>query len=300
MRVGRHDIQISRPEKPLFPDRTTKGDLVAYYREIGETMVPHLAGRPLTMHRFPDGAGAPGFYQQERPDYFPGWVHRVTVRKEGGRVTHVVCDDVATLVYLANQACITPHVWLSTRKRLQHPDRLIFDLDPSDDDFEPVRAAALLLRDLLAELHLTPFVMTTGSRGLHVAVPLDRQADFDHVRGFARRVAEIVVNEGPERFTTEQRKAKRAGRLFIDVARNAYAQTAVAPYSVRARSRPSVATPLEWEEVRRGDLGPDTYAIADIVPRVSGSPDPWRHIGRHAGSIATGRDRVTQLGLERR
>jgi bifunctional non-homologous end joining protein LigD len=178
--VGGRVFTLTHPDKVLFPaDGYTKADLVAYYRRVADVMVPHLRGRPLMLQRLPDGIGGAGFYQKDAGDYFPEWIRRVEVSKEGGRVTHVVCDDEATLAYLAGQACITPHVWLSRADRLEYPDRLVFDLDPSGSDFAAVRATARELRELLDELGLVPFVQTTGSRGLHVVVPLDRSADFD-------------------------------------------------------------------------------------------------------------------------
>ena len=187
VRVGRHTLPLSSLDKVLFPDAgVTKGDVVEHYRRVAARMVPHMKGRPVSMQRFPDGIEGQGFFQKDAPDYFPDWIRRVTVEKKGGTVEHAVCDDAATLVYLANQNCITPHVWLSRADRLNHPDRLIFDLDPSGDDFEQVRFAAGVLRDLLVDLGLVPFPMTTGGRGLHLLVPLDRKSDFDAVRSFAR------------------------------------------------------------------------------------------------------------------
>jgi DNA ligase D-like protein (predicted polymerase) len=168
------------------------------------------------------------------PEYFPEWIKTVTVRKARGSVTHVVVDRAATLVYLADQACITPHVWLSRVDRPHHPDRLIFDLDPSGRTFDPVVAAARALREVLEAIDLVPYLMTTGSRGLHVVVPLDRSADFDTARALAGHVAASVADQAPDRFTVEQRKEKRRGRVYLDTMRNACAQTAVAPYAVRA------------------------------------------------------------------
>jgi bifunctional non-homologous end joining protein LigD len=182
------------------------------------------------------------------PEHFPDWIDRVKVEKEGGELQQVVCGEAATLAYLANQACITPHVWLSRADRPDHPDQLIFDLDPADDDFEEARVAALWLRSLLEELELPSFAKTTGGKGLHLTVPLDRRADFDTVRGFARDVAEELARRHPDRLTTEQRKDKRKGRLYLDAMRNAYAQTAVPPYAVRARPGATVAAP--WTGAR--------------------------------------------------
>ena len=229
------------------------------------------------MHRFPDGVTEEGFYQKELPDYFPPWVDRVIIKKkEGGTIEQVVCNNAATLVYLANQACITPHVWLSRTDKLNYPDKLVFDLDPPNDNFEPVRAAAFALKDKMKEIGLEPFVMTTGSRGVHVVTPLDCSQDFDTVRTFAERLADSLAQEYPDHLTTEQRKNKRGSRVFLDTLRNSYAQTSVAPYAVRARSGAPIATPLEWEELE--DTTSQSYTIQNISKRLSQKDDPWKSI----------------------
>ncbi|MCX4445329.1 non-homologous end-joining DNA ligase [Streptomyces sp. NPDC087866] len=266
--------EISRPDKVLFPDDgITKAELAAYYRTVAGRMLPHLRDRPLMLQRFPDGIGGHGFMQKDVPHYFPDWVHRVELPKEGGTVTYPIADDTATLVYLAGQACITPHRFLSRADRPHHPDRLVFDLDPPGDDFAPVREAALGLHGLLEELELPSLVMTTGSRGLHVVVALDRRDDFDDVRAFARAVADALVARQPERFTTEARKKARGDRLYLDVQRNAYAQTAVAPYAVRARPGAPVAAPLAWEDVDDPALDARRWSLRDADALLE--RDPW-------------------------
>jgi bifunctional non-homologous end joining protein LigD len=251
-------------------------------------MLPHLAGRPLSMHRFPDGVGGKSFFQKDAPDYFPGWIHTEEVPKEGGTVNHVVCDDAATLVYLAGQAVLTPHVWLSRVDDLDHPDRMIFDLDPPGDDPErdaaQVRRAARRVRGALEDLGLPTFLMTTGSKGFHVVVPLARRETFDQVRGFARTLARRLAEGDPERLTVEPRKAKRAGRVFLDYLRNGYAQTTVAPYAVRPRPGAPVATPVDWDEL--DGLDPRRYTVANLFRRLAQKEDPWAGIG----------DRATGLG----
>jgi bifunctional non-homologous end joining protein LigD len=182
-------------------------------------------------------------------------------------------------VYLANQACITPHVWLSRVDRPENPDRLVFDLDPPDgSDFVPVRDAAIWVRKLLEELSLPSFPMTTGSRGLHVVVPLDRSAGFDSVRSFARRVADVLEERYPGNLTTEHRKERRGARIFLDLLRNAYAQTTPAPYSVRAKKGAPVATPLEWDELSDASLTATRYNLRNIFRRLGQKNDPWSEI----------------------
>src|SRR5258708_5857947 len=183
LRVDGHEGNITRPEKVLFPeDGITKGDLIRYYQRIGRGRLPYLEGRPLALQRFPDGIDKPSFFQKAAAAYSPAWIKKVTVQKAGGTVKHVVCDDVATLVYLANQACITPHIWLSRVDKREFPDQMIFDFDPSTEDVAAVIDAALSLKDILDDLELPAYLKATGSRGLHVGVPLDREQNFDSVR----------------------------------------------------------------------------------------------------------------------
>src|SRR2546421_1036163 len=172
--IDGHQITISNPDKVMFPaDGITKGDLVEYYQRIAERMLPHVRGRPLHMNRYPSGIGHIAIQQKRIPDSFPTWIKRATVDlHRGGTITHAVVDNAATLVFLANYNMITAHVWLSRIPAAEQPDQLIFDLDPSDDDFRVVRSAAQSLKAILVDLDLIPFIKTTGSRGLHVVVPI--------------------------------------------------------------------------------------------------------------------------------
>ncbi|WP_030692192.1 non-homologous end-joining DNA ligase [Streptomyces globisporus] len=295
IRASGRTVEIKRAEKELFPDDgITKADLADYYRRVGPRILPHLRGRPLMLERHPDGIGEGRFMQKDTPDYFPDWIHRWELPKADGSVTYPVCDDVATLLYLAGQACITPHRWLSKADRPDHPDRLVFDLDPSGGDFEPVRQAAALLREVLDELGLPAALMTTGSRGLHVLVPLDRRADFDTVRAFARDVAELLADRHPERFTTAARKQARKGRLYLDVQRNAYGQTAVTPYAVRALPGAPVAAPLSWSELDDPDLTPQRWTLGTIDERLE-NDDPWKQELRRGRSVEAARGRLEKL-----
>lgn len=277
MKVGRRTIQLSNTGKVLFPgDELTKGDLVEYYEAVGAWMVPHLKERPLSLERYPDGIDAQQLFHQNVPKYFPDWLETAAVdRVDGsGQVRHAVVHDTASLVYLANQACITPHAWLSRADRVHNPDQLVFDLDPPDT-FEAARRAALDLRALLDELGLPAIVKTTGGKGLHVHVPLDRTADFDTARAFARDVAGVLVKHDPKRYTLEQRKNARRGRLYLDIMRNAYGQTAVPPYAVRARPGAPVATPLDWSELDDPKFRSDHYTLQTVPGRLERDGDPW-------------------------
>jgi bifunctional non-homologous end joining protein LigD len=286
MRVGRQVVHITRPQKVLFPDdEIDKRQLAEYYERIASTMLPHLRDRPVTMERYPDGIDGPRLIQKRAASYFPRWIRTASMKKQNGTVQHVICQDAATLVYLANQACITPHVWLSRIDKPDHPDQMIFDLDPSGGDFRTVCRAALTLRELLEREHLHAFVKTTGSRGLHVLVPLNRRARFDDVRAFARDVATELAGADPEHLTVDVRKEKRRGRIFIDIARNAYAQTAAPPYAVRPRPGAPVAAPLEWSELEDPRLTPDRYTISNIFDRLRRTGDLWKDLGRKAQAL---------------
>lgn len=287
-RFGPYTFNTSSEGKVLFPGvAKTKGDLIAYYDRIADVMLPHLRDRPLTMQRFPNGIGETGFYHKNIPDHFPDWIDRVRVtRKAGGHVTHVICRNKATLVYLADQACVTPHIWLSRKDRLDQPDRLVIDLDPSSQDFQAVRRAASLCVDRLEELGLVPFLQLTGSRGIHVVAPIRRGPSFEEVRKLARCLARQLVAEYPGQLTVEQRKADRGERVYLDTGRIAYAQTMVAPYAVRARPRAPVATPILRDELEDPELNACRYDVTNIFRRLSRRGDPWKHMARSARSIS--------------
>jgi len=212
---------ITHPEKLLFPqDKITKGELAAYYEAIAPVMIPHLRRRPITMERYHRGINAPGFFQKDVSKGFPAWLKRVEVPKKDGTVHHPLANDTRSLLWLANQNSITIHVWPSRAPRLFYPDICVFDLDPANDK-EPdvLRAAALRLRDLLLELGLQSWVKTTGSKGFHIAVPLDGKADFGVVARFSHVVGSVLVGLDPKHLTQEFSKADRGGRILIDTPR---------------------------------------------------------------------------------
>lgn len=299
VRAGRRTVEVHRPDKVLFPagenaKEYTKGDLVAYYRSVAAFMVPQLRGRPLMLERHPDGIDGPRFMQKNTPGHYPEWIERVEVAKEDGTVLHPVCEDSATLAYLADQACLTLHRWLSRTGRVDRPDLMVFDLDPADGSrFAAVREAAGWLGELLDELRLPSALMTTGSRGLHVVVPLDGRDDFDAVRGFARDTAELLVAQHPDRLTTAARKKDRGERLYLDVQRNAYAQTAVAPFTVRALPGAPVATPVTWEQLDDPELGPRRWTIADAAEQAAARP--WSGTASRGRALGPARRRLDAL-----
>ncbi|HER34762.1 MAG: non-homologous end-joining DNA ligase [Halothiobacillaceae bacterium] len=290
---------VSRPDKVLFPDDGwTKADLVAYYDRVADYMLPHLAGRPLTLHRFPDGIGVEGFFHQARAEHFPDWVGTLLVRHDEptGPVHHLLCEEAACLRFLSDQATITFHRWASRSGAIDRPDLLIFDLDPPGEDMARLKRTARRVGSLLRDCQLSPFVMTTGSTGLHVVSPLLPWRDFDAVRGLARAFAERLVARYPDELTTEQRREARGDRLYLDVTRNAFGQTAVAPYSLRARPGAPVAAPLDWGELDKGDLRADGYTLANIFRRLGQKGDPWAGMFDQAADPASARAALDRLG----
>jgi bifunctional non-homologous end joining protein LigD len=299
LEIDGHTIQVSKSDKVLLSDGgVTKGDLVAYYRDVAAVMVPLIADRPLTLQRFPDGVDAGGFFQQDASDHFPDWVRRVPVprRGKGGTVQHVVCDHPATLVYLANQATVTFHAWTSRAGDLDHPDLVVFDLDPpptAASGHRAVRAATRAVGSAFDELGLVPFVQTSGSKGFHVVAPIEPELDQDAVLAFTRDLAALIAARDPKRLTVEVRKAKRGDRVFVDVGRNGYAQTAVAPYSVRARPGATVATPIGWDEL--GRVEPRSYTIVNLLRRLARKADPWASLAERARPVPPARERLDRL-----
>lgn len=285
--VGRRTIEITNPGKALFTTpRITKLDLARHYEAVAPAMLPHVRGRPLALQVFPQGIGGHGFFMKEVPSHFPDWIATATVPKKGGTVTQVLAQDAATLVYLAGQNAITPHVWLSRADEPRHPDRLIFDLDPSPGiGFAAVRAAAREAGVRLRDAGLVPYAMVTGSRGVHVVCPLRRGPSFGEVHACARSLAEAMVADDPEHLTLEWRRADRGARIYLDVNRINYAQHAVAPYGVRAKPRAPVAMPIEWDELSDPKLKPDRWTVADAADRVASQGDAWKGMERRARKL---------------
>jgi bifunctional non-homologous end joining protein LigD len=296
LQINRHEVRITRSDKVLFPDDGfTKRDLIEYYQRISSRMLPHLRGRPLMLERYPDGIDTSRIVQKSASAYYPEWIKTVKVKKVGGTLRQIVCEDEATLAYIANQACITPHIWLSRVDRPDRPDQMIFDLDPSQEDFEPVRDTAYSLREKLEKMGLPAYIKSTGSRGVHVTVPLKPEMDFDAIRPFARQLAEVVAQEDPNHRTTEQRRAARHGRVFLDTNRNVYAQTAVAPYAVRARRGAPVAIPISWRDLDKREFRPDGVTMRTIFDRLKKSDDPWKDFWRSAVSLRHAQTRLEEL-----
>ncbi|MER7012445.1 non-homologous end-joining DNA ligase [Saccharopolyspora sp. NPDC000359] len=277
LEVRGHRFEVSNPDKVLYPDDGyRKQDVLDYYRAVAEVMVPHTRGRPLTLRRFPDGIGAGGFFQKEASDHFPDWVRVESVpqRGERGVVHHAVVDDAATLLYLAGQACLEFHLGLSTVDDLERPVLVVLDLDPPDGTgLAELREVTRRMCEQFRDAGWDPHVQATGGRGFHVAAPLPGDRGFDEVRADLRELVDRAARDDPERLTVEQRKDKRGDRIFLDTNRNAYGQTMIAPYSLRARPGAPAATPLDLGEL--GRARPQSYGLANMARRLAQKSDPW-------------------------
>ena len=290
-------VQITHPEKVLFPPAgdnaaITKGDLAAYYDAVARIMVPHIRARPITMERYHRGIAAPGFFQKDVSKGFPAWLERVEVPKKGGTVHHPIVTDARSLLWLANQNCITPHVWTSRAPDLYHPDICVFDLDPSEEDADVLRSAALKLRALLDELGLPSWVKTSGSKGFHIVVPLDGKTEMGQVAAFAHAVGALLVKREPRTLTQEFHKVDRAGRILVDTGRNGYSATFAAPYAVRAKPGAPVSAPCTWEEVEQGGVTPRTFTLRTMAARLDAVGDVWSDLRRSRRSLRRAIDRL--------
>ena len=277
---------ITHPEKVLFPDDgITKGQLAAYYEMIAPVMLPHIARRPVTMERFPAGIGKKGFLQKDVSKGFPEWLQRVEVPKKDGVVHHPIVTDTRSLVWLVNQNSITPHVWTSRSPDVYYPDICVFDLDPSVDDRDMLRAAALAVRDLLEEIGLPSWVKTSGSKGFHIAVPLDGKANMGEVEGFAHALGTLLVSRNPKNLTQEFHKVDRGTRILVDTGRNGWSATHAAAYAVRAKPGAPVSAPCTWEELETGKVGPRTFTLRNMAPRIEQVGDLWSGMRRRRRSL---------------
>jgi bifunctional non-homologous end joining protein LigD len=283
------EVKLSNPDKVLFPDDgITKADLRAYYEAVADAMVPHTRDRPMVMWRWNKGLGDDAVVQQSLPKGAPEWVARCEVaRRKGGDITHGMINDADTLRWIAQQNCITPHVWNARCDKRDRPDRIVFDLDPTGEDFDEIRAAALATAEMLRDLGLMPFAKLSGSRGIHVVAPLRRTRHADEVREIAQTLADRIAAEHADTLTTAWRKEKRDGKILVDVARNTYGQTVVAAYAVRALPGAPVSAPVTWDEVADPKLTPHAFTLRTLPERLAEIGDPWADMGKHAATLPT-------------
>ncbi len=279
------EIPITHPEKMMFADDgITKGELVAYYERVAPMMLPHIEGRPVTLERFHRGIGEKGFFQKNIGKGAPTWLERVAVPKSDGVVNYAVVRDTRGIAWLANQNCITPHVWTSRAPTLFFPDLCVFDLDPLVDDADALRRATLLVRDTLAELGITSWVKTSGSKGYHIVFALDGKSHSGQVAHFAHAIGRELVRRAPDRLTQEFYKADRGGRILIDTGRNEFGATFASAYAVRPKPSAPVSAPCRWEEVETGEAEPQRFTLRTMAKRLETHGDLWSRLfeTRHA------------------
>ncbi len=287
---GEVRVACTNTDRVVFPEvGITKGDVLAYYRDVASVIVPELAGRPITIERFTKGVGAGGFYQKHAQKHYPSWIGRVDVAHKTP-VTYPLCDSAAALVYLANQGGFVFHVWTSKLPQLEQPDTLVFDLDPPDGatGLALARQVARLVRDVLESLALPAFIKVTGSKGLHVVAPLDGSDTFHEVARLTSAISASLCAAHPQLVTQEFYKKDRGGRLFLDTMRNTPGATVVAPYSLRGKPTAPVAAPIEWDEL--DDVTPDGISLRDVRARLDRRGDPWKTLRASPGSIRTALD----------
>ncbi len=265
-------MTIAHPERVLFPESgITKGDLVAYYDAVADRLLPRIAGRPLSVERFPRGIDHTGFMQKNRPSHAPDNVGAVEMDKKDGVTVYPIVDDRDGLLFYANLSAITYHVPTVTVADPGHADWVIWDLDPPDYDDAIITPAAQAMRSFLADFGIETLLMGTGSKGFHLRVPIEPNLDVGQVDRLARSTAELAALAHPDLFTTAFKKKDRHGRVFVDWLRNTPHATSVAPYSLRPREPAPVAAPLAWEELSLGPAGVTLRSIGDRLER----PDPW-------------------------
>jgi bifunctional non-homologous end joining protein LigD len=298
-RFGELTVACTNIDRVMFPaDGITKRELIAYYHDVADVMVPELRRRPLTIERFTKSIAEGGFYQKHAQKHYPAWIERVEL---GGKtpVAYPLCDSAAALVYFANQGAIALHVWTSRCDTPYHPDEIVFDLDPPVGRFDLVKRVARLVHDLLGELDLPAFVKTSGSKGLHVLAPLDGEAGYGQVEALGSGVAALLCRRHPDLVTTEFYKKDRKDRLFLDTMRNAPGATVIAPYSVRGRPGAPVSAPIEWRDLDDPALAPDGFRLRDIRALLDARGDPWSALRRRAGSVGAALTALARISAER-
>ena len=299
------EVSLSKPDKVIFPASSsddgdagalTKADLFEYAGRIADRMIPLISDRPAVLQRFPDGIDGDGWYQKHTPKHFPDWIPTVVLPKRGGgTVRHPVIDSVDALRYVVNQGTVSVHVLGGTVERPQVPTELLIDLDPSIDDPAQVIEATAAVRDLLDDLDVVGFVKSTGSRGIHVHVPLRGDAGFEAVAALGHHIGALMSRRHPELLTVEFSKSDRGDRLFVDTLRNAPAQHAVAPYTLRPKLGAPVAVPLRWDEVDSSWV-PGATPLRSLFRRLGSlTRDPWEDLQDHRVEAETIASRLADL-----
>jgi bifunctional non-homologous end joining protein LigD len=298
LQIGGRTLKFTNLKKVFYPaDGYTKRDLINYYHDVAPLLVPHLAGRPLSLKRYPNGIAGDYFFQKDAPKSFPPWLHTEEIAgdKDAAAKHYVICDDEATLLYLANLGCIDQNPWYSRVGTLDYPDFIVLDLDPYFCGFDRIVEAAQLVRRKLADLELEAYPKTTGGDGMHLYVPIAAAYSYEQVRTFAEIVARLVIAERPQLFTTPRAVTQREkGRVYFDYLQIAWGKTISAPYVLRAHDKAPVATPLRWGEVRPG-LSPLDFTLANVRARFQHLGDIFAPVLANSQRLETSMERLEKL-----
>lgn len=281
LKIGKTTLHLTNQNKIYFPDdQITKGEIVQYYNEVSELILPYLKDRPQSMNRFPNGINGPSFYQKDVDvDKIPAWLKTKKVFSESNDeyLDYLICNDKQTLLYMANLGCIDINPWNSTLKHIENPDWLVIDIDPEKDDFKEVVKVALAVREVMNELETESYCKTSGASGLHVYIPLGAQYDYDTIKILAEMIAQEVHKRLPETTSLERTIKKRNHKIYIDFLQNRRGQTLAAPYSVRPKPGATVSTPLQWDEVN-DKLHPSQFTIKNVLKRFEKTGDLWQPV----------------------
>ncbi|MCE7066340.1 non-homologous end-joining DNA ligase [Dyadobacter sp. CY326] len=274
--------ELTHLDKLYWPDeKITKGELLEFYSLIAPYILPYLKDRPLSLRRNPNGIKEASFFQKDAGDNIPDWIKTVEIHAESTdkMVNYFICNDVETLLYLANMGCIEMNPWNSTTSKLDYPDYIVMDIDPSDNNtFEEVIDVALVIKDLIDQTGMTGFCKTSGSSGLHIYIPFGKKYTFDESRSFAEILATMVTERLPETTTLERSLSKRKkNQIYVDYLQNRVAQTLASAYSVRPKPGATVSAPLEWREVKHG-LSPKDFTIKNMLKRVEEKGDLFKGV----------------------
>ncbi|WP_232067287.1 DNA ligase D [Flavobacterium bizetiae] len=281
LKIGKTTLHLTNQNKIYFPeDGITKGEIVQYYNEVADLILPYLKDRPQSMNRFPNGINAPGFYQKDvAVDKVPDWLKTKKIFSESNEeyLNYLICNDKATLLYMANLGCIEMNPWNSTIKHIENPDWLVIDIDPDKDDFQEVVKTALTVKEVLDELETDCYCKTSGATGLHVYIPLGAQYDYDSIKIFGELLATDIHSRLPKTTSLERSIKKRNHKIYIDYLQNRRGQTLASPYSVRPKHGATVSTPLEWSEVN-SKLHPSQFTIKNVLKRFEKKGDLWQPV----------------------
>jgi len=285
--VDGREVRLSNLDKVFWPEGFTKAHLVKYYMDMAPVIIPHLRNRPLVMKRYPDGVNGQSFYQKECPEYAPDWIETYPIWHSEKVINYIVCNDAATLAWLANQACIEIHAWLSVLDNVDYPDMAVMDLDPADGVmFSDVMDIALLCRRALEEFGLIPFVKTSGASGLHLFIPIISEYPFPVVTFAMQHIAGLITGVYPRKATVERVVARRTGKVYLDYLQNGRGRTMAFQYSLRPLPGAPVSTPLVWEEVEKKQVEPPAFNIQTIFKRLDKYGDLLEDMSRCRRSLS--------------